>query len=240
MISRMAAYLRVQEKTFMAAKSSIFVSLLFPMMMTFIFGSIMPKGYLLEVVPGLIGFSILSYSLFSITATVSKFRLLNIFKELSLTPLTRSEWLLSVTTWNILIAILSFCIVTLIAHFAFSVNIILNVLIAPYLILATVLFVALGILIGTVAKSMETASLVGNAIGLPMMLLTGTFFPVSMLPGYLQTAVQVLPLYYFVKGMGDLMIYNSFYDGILNLLILGTLALAFFFLAVLLFKWRNY
>ena len=59
MTSRVVAYLEVQKKTFLAAKSSIFVSLLFPVMMTFIFGSIMPKGYLREVVPGLIGFSIL-------------------------------------------------------------------------------------------------------------------------------------------------------------------------------------
>lgn len=238
-MNRVIAYLKVQEKSFLGARSSIFVSLLFPVMMTFVFGSIMPPDYLKGVVPGLIGFSILTYSLFSITSMSAKYRLLNIFKELSLTPLTKSEWLFSIVLWNFLIGGLSFVIVTLIAHFAFNVTITLNILIIPYLVMAVALFVAIGIIIGTVAKTIETASLVGNAVGIPMMLLTGVFFPVTMLPGYLQTGIHVLPLYYFVEGMSDLMILGDMGGAIVNMTVLGALAVAFFVAAVALFKWRS-
>ena len=236
---RVVAYLKVQVKSYLAAKSSIFVSLLFPVMMTFIFGAIMPKGYLKEVVPGLVGFSILSYSLFSMTAISSKFRFTNIFAQLSLTPLKKSEWLFSVFLWNVAIGALSFLVVITITHFAFSVSISLNILIVGYLLAASLLFVSLGLLIGTVASSIETASLVGNAVGLPMMMLTGTFFPITMLPDYLQKGVQFLPLYYFVKGMGDLMVASKPEDAIVNLVILAGLAAIFFVVATILFKWRK-
>lgn len=236
---RVLAYFKVQVRGYVAARTSIFVSLLFPILMTFIFGSIMPPGYLKEIIPGLIGFSILSYSLFSMTSISSKYRQMNIFAELALTPLRKSEWLFSIVLWNLLIAALSFCVVIAISHFAFSVSFTFNILIIPYVALATVMLVSLGLLIGTVAKSMETASLIGNAVGLPMMLLTGTFFPVSMLPGYLQKGIHVLPLYYFVKGMGDLMVVSNFSDALLNLEVIAAVAFGFFATAAYLFKWRK-
>lgn len=238
-MKRVVAYLKVQVRTYFGAKSSIFISLLFPIMITFIFGSIMPPEYLKSIVPGLIGFSILTYSLFSVTSMSSKYRLMNIFSELSLTPLRRSEWLLSVVVWNLLIGALSFFVIIMIAHFAFSVSITFNVLIIPFVGLATLLFVALGILIGSVAKTMETASLLGNAVGFPMMMLTGTFFPIEMLPGYLQSGIRVLPLYYFNNGLSDIINFGDIKGALLNMLILAILSAVFFTAAVYLFKWRR-
>lgn len=238
-MKRVVAYLAVQMKTYFGAKSSIFVSLLFPVMITFIFGSIMPAGYLKSILPGIIGFSILTYSLFSMTSMSSKYRLMNIFTELSLTPLRKSEWLLSVVIWNLLIDAVSFCVVIAIAHFAFSVAVTFSLLVIPFIVLAALLFVALGLLIGTAARSIETASLLGNAVGFPMMMLTGTFFPISMLPGYLQEGIRILPLYYFNKGLSDVINLGDLKDAMLNMLILAILSVVFFTAAVYLFRWRK-
>lgn len=239
MMRRTSAYFRVQVKTYLGNRSAIFVSMIFPVMMIFIFGSIMPPDYLRTVIPGLIGFSILTDSLFSVTAMVSKYRLMKIFNQLSLTPLRKSDFLISVFIWHLIIAAASFFIIILIGHFAFSAVIRLDALIIPYIIFAALLFVSMGILIGVVAKTSESASVISNAVGFPMMVLTGTFFPVSLLPAYLQEAVKVLPLYYFVQGMGNVMGTGSSPEGLLYLGILVILSAAFFMAAIYLFRWRE-
>lgn len=239
MMRRTMAYFRVQVKTYMAERSAIFVSLIFPVMMVFIFGSIMPSEYLTGVIPGLIGFSILTDSLFAVTAVASKYRLMHIFNQLSLTPLRRSEWLFSVFLWHVIIGAASFAIIVGIGYFAFSANITLHLLIIPFIAFGALLFVSMGLLIGTVAKSSESAGIIGNAVGFPMMVLTGTFFPVSFLPWYLQQAVKVLPLYYFVQGMGDVMVTGDFNEGLLYLGVLIALAAGFFLAGTYLFRWRE-
>ncbi|HYB63286.1 MAG TPA: ABC transporter permease, partial [Thermoplasmata archaeon] len=49
--------------------------------------------YIDYLIPGLIGFSILTSPMFSLVDVSSSYRKEGIFRELSLTPLTRSEWL---------------------------------------------------------------------------------------------------------------------------------------------------
>ncbi len=239
MMDRVFAYLRVQEKSYIAAKSGLFASIIFPLMMVFIFGSIMPSDYLSTILPGLIGFSILTDSLFGVTATASKYREMHIFRQLSLTPLRRSEWLISVFIWHLLIAAFSFTVIVVVGHFAYSVNITYNALILAYVIFGTLLFVSMGLLIGTIAKNVESASLWGNVVGFPMMLLSGTFFPVTMLPWYLQQAIKVLPLYYFVRGLEDAMVTGILEESALYLGILAALSAVFFIAGVYFFKWRE-
>lgn len=239
MIRRTSAYFRVQVKTYLGNKSAIFVSMIFPIMMIFIFGSIMPPDYLKTIIPGLIGFSILTDSLFSVTAMTAKYRLMNMFSQLSLTPLKRSEFLVSVFLWHLLIAAASFILIVVIGHFAYYAVITLGILIVPFVFFAALLFVSMGLLIGIVAKTNESASVISNAIGFPMMVLTGTFFPVSLLPMYLQEAVKVLPLYYFVQGLGDIMVTGNMAEGLLFLGVLAALSVAFFLAAIYLFKWRE-
>lgn len=239
MSSRILAYFRIQAKTYIATRSGIFVALIFPVMMTFIFGSIMPSDYLKEIIPGLIGFSIMTDSLFSIAASASKYRFMNIFSQLSLTPLRRSDWLLSVFLWHLMIAGISFVIIITLGHFAYSVPLTLNYLIIPFIVFVTLLFVSLGLLIGVVSRSMESASLVSNIVGFPMMLLSGTFFPISFLPSYLVQVVKVLPLFYFIDGLGQVMVTNQPGNAIPDLLVVVSLSMVFFVAGTFLFKWRK-
>ena len=71
------------------------------------------------------------------------------------------------------------------------------------------LFCSLGMLVGTVTKSVETASVIGNIITFPMMFLSGTFFPISIMPQYLQSVAHVLPLFYIVEGLNNVMVYGN-------------------------------
>ncbi|MDG6922595.1 MAG: ABC transporter permease [Nitrososphaerota archaeon] len=94
-------------------------------------------------------------------------------------------------------------------------------------------------LVGTVTKSVESAGVVGNIITFPMMFLSGTFFPISLMPGYLQTFAHVLPLYYLIAGLNNVMIYGNFSAALLDVAVLSVISAIVFVLAVRFFKWRE-
>ena len=123
--------------------------------------------------------------------------------------------------------------------FGFGVHVTLSLWIIPFLILGPMFFTSLGMLIGTVAKSVETAGVVGQVITFPMMFLSGTFFPISMMPQYLQTVAHVLPLFYVIEGLYAIMTYSNFGQAAIDLLVTAVLSLAFLIAAAKLFKWRE-
>jgi ABC-2 type transport system permease protein len=72
-----------------------------------------------------------------------------------------------------------------------------------------------------------------------MMFLSGTFFPISMMPDYLQTIAHVLPLYYIIEGLNNVMVYGNITGALIDIAIVGVITAVIFVLAVKLFKWRE-
>lgn len=195
--------------------------------------------YIDFLVPGLIGFSVLTSPMFALVNISSEYKRDKVFKLLSLTPLTKTEWLLSKIVWYILLTALSFVLMTFTGIVVFGAHISFTWGIVPFLLLGPFLFVSLGMLVGTVSNSPESAAVVGNLITFPMMFLSGTFFPVSSMPMYLQTIAHVLPLFYVIDGLNDVMIYGNYAPAYVDLAILVVISLVIFGLAVKLFKWRE-
>jgi ABC-2 type transport system permease protein len=97
----------------------------------------------------------------------------------------------------------------------------------------------LGMLVGTVTKNPETAGVIGNIVTFPMMFLAGTFFPISIMPHYLQSIAHVLPLYYIVEGLNNVMVYANYTGAVIDLVVVGVITVVIFAAAVKLFKWRE-
>ncbi len=195
--------------------------------------------YIDFLVPGLIGFSVLTSPMFALVNLSSEYKRDKIFKQLSLTPLTKTEWLLSKIVWYILLTAVSFVLMSLTGIYLFGAHISFTWGIIPFLLIGPFLFVSLGMLVGTVSNSPESAAVVGNLITFPMMFLSGTFFPVASMPNYLQMIAHVLPLFYIIDGLNDVMIYANYYPAYIDLGILLVLSVVIFGLAVRFFKWRE-
>ncbi len=195
--------------------------------------------YIDFLVPGLIGFSVLTSPMFSMVNISSEYKKSKFFKQLSLTPLTKTEWLTAKMLWYTFLSIISFLLMTTVGTFLFGAHISLSFLILPFLVLGPVLFVSLGMLVGTISKSVESAAVVGNLITFPMMFLSGTFFPVSQMPAYLQNVAHVLPLFYVIDGLNQVMVYNNLGPMLVDALVLAVASVVVFVLAVTLFKWRE-
>jgi ABC-2 type transport system permease protein len=195
--------------------------------------------YIDFLVPGLVGFAALTSPMFALVNISSVYRRDKIFKLLSLTPLTKTEWLMSKIIWYIGTTVVSFVLMSLVGIFVFGAHIIFSFGIAIFLVLGPFFFVSLGMLVGTVSNSPESAAVVGNLVTFPMMFLSGTFFPVASMPTYLQGIAHVLPLFYVIDGLTNVMIYNNFGPVYFDVGLLLVISAVTFALAVRFFRWRE-
>jgi ABC-2 type transport system permease protein len=196
-------------------------------------------NYIDQLIPGLVGFSILVSPMFSLVNISSEYKKNKLFKQLSLTPLTKIEWLTSKVMWYIVLTITSFLLMVGVGTIAFQAHVTLTVWLIPFLILGPMLFASLGMLVGTVTKNPETAGVIGNIVTFPMMFLAGTFFPISIMPEYLRSIAHVLPLFYIVEGLNNVMVYGNITGALIDLVVVAIITVIIFLLAVKLFKWRE-
>ncbi len=195
--------------------------------------------YIDYLIPGLIGFSILTSPMFSLVDVSSSYRKEGIFRQLSLTPLTRAEWLTARVVWYIVLTFAAAGIMIGTGVYAFGAHVTLSLGLIPFLIVGPFFFVSLGMLCGTVSKTPEAAALIGNIVTFPMMFLSGTFFQVSSFPPDLAAVAHVLPLYYVIDGMNQVMLFQNTTRALTDFLVVLVASVVVFALAVRLFQWRD-
>jgi len=195
--------------------------------------------YVDYLVPGLVGFSVLVSPMFSMVNISSTWKRDKLFRQLSLTPLSRAEWLCATLLWYIFLAFLSAFLLIGVGKVVFGAHVTLGPLSLPFLIEGPVLFVSIGLLAGTVSNTPESAGVIGNIITFPMMFLSGTFFPTSLFPPWLLTIAHGLPLFYVIDGLNASMVYHNPAAILQDALIVLVLAIAFAALASYVFRWRE-
>jgi ABC-2 type transport system permease protein len=100
-------------------------------------------------------------------------------------------------------------------------------------------FLALGYMLSAFAKTEEAIMPLLMAISFPMMFLSGIFFPVDMMPGFMQPVMAALPLTYLGDSMRQIMVNASaIHPMLLNLAVLGAWFVACLAVAVRFFKWE--
>jgi ABC-2 type transport system permease protein len=110
----------------------------------------------------------------------------------------------------------------------------------PLVLTGTLAFLSIGLLAGAMVKSVETASVITNVVVIPMAFLSGSFFPLSLAPQWLQTASLVLPLRHLNDAMQDVLARGVGPTSVLpQLLILLGFAAVVSAVAVWLFRWED-
>ena len=97
----------------------------------------------------------------------------------------------------------------------------------------------MGFAISGWAKSEEVAAPIANVIALPMMFLSGVFFPREAMPRVLQSVTDYLPLTYLAESMRNVVIDGaSLWSQWANLTGLAVWMAFSFVVAVRLFRWE--
>lgn len=196
-------------------------------------------GFIEFFLPGIIGFTIMTTGLFGMTAQCAEYRSRGFFKLLATTTLRKSDWLIAnfiIYTGLVTVALL---LTMAVGIAAYDLSATLTPLVFAFIIVGVLLFTGLGMLIGTVIKDPESGSAIANAIGFPMMFLSGIFFPIEMFPPYLQTVAHFLPLTYLANGLRDTMIFDNTSGALPDLAILIVIAVIFVVLASKVMSWKE-
>lgn len=189
------------------------------------------------LIPGIIGITILT-PLFATSALSAEYRERHYFKLLATTPLGKGEWLLSRTLWLLLLIFLSVAFMLLTARLVFGSVFAFTPTAVGLVVAGTVLFTSLGLAIGNFVHEVEAANAVANVAYFPMMFLSGTFWPIEIMPDFIQPIARLLPLAFVNDGLRDTLIFGNEMGALVNLAIVAGLAVVVFLVAARSMSWR--
>jgi ABC-2 type transport system permease protein len=191
------------------SRRSIVFWILFPTLMLLLFGFVYAEGaggradsFNFMAPSILIGAALFFSCLAGPISTLVAERERNTLKRLLLSPMDGTSYFLGVTLAYLIVAAFQTVIIYGIA-FAFGASFMGSVPLGAAIILLSVTsYVGLGFFFGSrFAKRAEDVNGPVSAIGVPLLVLGGTFFPTSMLPPFLLTAAQFNPIFHMNEAM---------------------------------------
>jgi len=188
-------------------------------------------------VPGIIAMAVMTSSLSGALNANAELRQKGILRKLAVTPITRADWMLSNILYQMSLAALSTTSILLVAFLVFDVRLNITGWLPLYIVLEVFVFVGFGMMLTPIAREAESAAATANAFVFPMMFLSGTFFPVEMMPPFLQTFARLLPLYYVNEGLRASMIFTDNVPALQSAAITAAVAAAVFVAGLLITRW---
>jgi ABC-2 type transport system permease protein len=148
--------------------------------------------------PGMIGFSLIGSAVFGISFVFYSLRETLVLKRMYSTPIKRSYIILGESISRVIFNLLT--VVVLIGfgyyayHFTLANGVItfINMLVISFI--ALLVFMGFGFFIASVSKNQNVIPIYANLFMFPQYFLSGTFFPRTSLPAFMQPIIKFLPL----------------------------------------------
>ncbi len=159
------------------------------------------------VTPGLLGWAIATSATFGAAATLVGWRRSKLLRRLRLAPVSTQSVVAARIGVTLAIALMQMAIFLGLGVAAFGLRLTGSWWMGiPLLVCGTFSFMALGLLAGSIAQTVEGATSLANIFVLPMAFLSGSFFPLDNAPGWLNVVSHLLPLRHLNDGMLDVMV----------------------------------
>lgn len=153
------------------------------------------------ILPGQLGFSILFSTLFGIAFTFFTLREQLVLKRFYASPVNRIHILLGIGMSRLFFQLMNVMVLILFGHFFLNFTLQHGALTFIEMVIMAVimlfLLMGVGLIFSSIAKSDASIPLLINLFGFPQMLLSGTFFPITVFPEWLQSICKILPLTQF-------------------------------------------
>lgn len=157
------------------------------------------------VLPGQLGFSILFATLFGISFTFFGLREQLVLKRFYASPVKRTNILIGIGMSRLFFQVVNVVVLILIGYFFLHFTLQHGAITFFEMVLLSILMLFLlmgvGLIFSSIAKSDTSIPLLINLFGFPQMLLSGTFFPITVFPKWLQDICYFLPLTQFNNAM---------------------------------------
>ena len=195
------------------------------------------------ILPGQLGFSLLSAGVFGVAFTFFNLRQQLVLKRFFATPIRRTYIVLGEAISRVLFQMMTALIIIGFGTFAFKFTLVhgfetfFEIMLLSFI--ALVVFMGFGFFVSSVAKNESTIPPFANIFTLPQFLLAGTFFPISYFPKWLQFFCNLLPLTHFNNAMRNISFegasFISCWQDVGALLIWGAIIYA---VAIKVFRWE--
>lgn len=239
----------VEFKLFLREPEAFFFTLIFPLIMLFVFGSIYGNepmdffggfGVVDMSVPAYIGMVIAVAGITSLPISVAFDREKGILRRLRATPLQSSTILVA---WVIVYFFVTLCGSVLLIFFG---KLVYGLRFAGNAFMVFVMFslstfsvFSIGFIIASVAKTARIASVTGMALFFPMIFFSGATIPWQQLPPAVQTIGYCMPLTYVVKVMQGFWIGEPVTEHLVSIAVLIGMLIIGVFVSAKLFRWES-
>jgi ABC-2 type transport system permease protein len=154
------------------------------------------------LLPGLVAMGVMNFSIGGMSVAIARFREQRILKRILATPLAPVKFLAAQVGARLVLALLQAALILIVGVYVFDGHVYGNVLwIFVLATIANLIFLNIAFAIAGRASNPDAAQGLAQAVALPMMFLSGTFFPTETLPSVMQVIVKVLPLTPLLEAM---------------------------------------
>ena len=240
----------VHTKSARRDATTIFFTFIFPLVFLLLFGTIFRgqaveasgRSYIEYIAPGVMTWGIANAAVFSIAFALMQWRESDLLRIVRMTPASTRSVLSSKLTVTMGIAAIQAVLFVGVAMLPFfglrPASSAWQAI--PLLFMGVVAFYAVGAIIGAFANTAEAVAAISNVIMVPMAFLSGSFFPIDMMPSFLKSIAHALPLYYLNDGVGDAFTGSATAASFAtNMGVLTAFVLVFGVIAVKVFMWSN-
>ena len=238
----------METKLFLREPIGAFFTLIFPLIMLFLFGSIYgnePSEYFngygsVDIsIPAYTAMIIATTGLVGLPITISSYRENGILRRLRTTPINIFVILFAQVVVLFIMTLIGMAFLIIAGKFIYQMRfdgIVLNVVIG--FILSSLSFFSVGFLLAGLMPSARTTQIVGMVILYPMLFLSGAGFPRELLPETIIKFSKFLPLTYVVNLLRGFWIGESWNQHGTNLIVLAGILIFGTIISYFTFRWE--
>jgi ABC-2 type transport system permease protein len=238
---------RTEFMLYLREPSGFFFTLIFPLLMMMLFGSIWGNepfpgenfGYIDFSVPAFIGMVIATSGIMGLTTSMAAYREKGILRRFKASPVSPMIVLAAELSSLFLITIAGIILLLAAGVLVFGMHFFGNAaLVTAAFILSSLSISALGFIPASLAPTARSGMITANVMYFPMLFLSGAALPRQMLPGFLKSFSQILPLTHAIELLQGLWLGGHLWEYPVQLAVLFFTAAAGFTVAIRFFRWE--
>lgn len=154
------------------------------------------------MVPGIVAFSILASGLFAVSGHLTAMKERKTLDRMIVTPMAPVALLGAIAVVRLVVVYISTLVTLLVSVAIFDLSFSFDWFAYSALVgCATLGMMGLGTVIALIVRKPSSAGNVANVLAMVMMFLSGIYFPIEFMPGFLRALSRGLPLTYLAEGM---------------------------------------
>jgi|SRR5947209_9954226 len=234
---------RLERRLFWRNPSAAFFNFMLPLLFLALFGAILHGNQhdLNVLVPGIAGMSVMSTTFVALAYNMTFLREEGVLKRIHGTPMSGTSYLSAIAGNAVTNAALQIIIIVVAGRIFFGTGwpkdwgeLIL------FVVAGVVCFASLGVAFSHVIPNFESTAAYVNAVFLPVILISGVFYDVKHVPGFIRGIAQAFPLTHLIDGLSAAMVRGTGIGAnISSLGVIAAWAAVGIFLAVRGFSWEQ-